>query len=384
MSDFTLAKFANNITLHPAAPILVGATSIVVSSSTGVPFLAAGEYFYATIEDTGTATVEIVKVTARTGTTWTVVRAQEGTTAHAYGTSDVNIELRLTAGQMADLQATLAALAAADTSISGSVSTLAADIPEYLKESNSAPTGLGTAKQVLRTNATATALEWGTPAITELSGYDANKYVDHTGVSIATATGLSGGGSIASSRTISLDINALTELTGGGVDTSNDLALVWDYDAAVHKKVKLANLSGAALGDGRWVLATDQSIGGGSEVTLLFATAMHNALTRGAFASNTYTANYACRIAVMVHAHGVLLTAAKDLTLTVLVNGGEVARDYKYNSHASSALDTNVQCSVVLSLAAGDTVVCHIKSSATSTTIKSTAAYTHLSIVEMA
>lgn len=43
-----------------------------------------------------------------------------------------------------------------------------------------------------------------------LSGYDANKHIDHTGVTITAGTGLSGGGTIAASRTINCDITQYT------------------------------------------------------------------------------------------------------------------------------------------------------------------------------
>jgi Pectate lyase superfamily protein len=46
--------------------------------------------------------------------------------------------------------------------------------------------------------------------ISGLSGYDANKFIDHTAVTITAGGGLSGGGDISASRTINLDLNDLT------------------------------------------------------------------------------------------------------------------------------------------------------------------------------
>jgi microcystin-dependent protein len=64
------------------------------------PLPASGEYFYATVTDPA-GLFEIVKVTARTGNTLTVVRAQEGTGPVAFAAGS-RIELRVTAQTIAD------------------------------------------------------------------------------------------------------------------------------------------------------------------------------------------------------------------------------------------------------------------------------------------
>ena len=65
------------------------------------PGVTAGTYFYATLTDSSN-NLEIVKVTARTSDIFTVVRAQEGTTARAYAAAD-KIELRITAASLANM-----------------------------------------------------------------------------------------------------------------------------------------------------------------------------------------------------------------------------------------------------------------------------------------
>lgn len=72
-----------------------------------------------------------------------------------------------------------------------------------------------------------------------LSGYDANRHIDHTAVSIATGTGLTGGGTIASTRTISLDFNALTEETA---IVSSDMIPLYDASESAHNKVSVGTL----------------------------------------------------------------------------------------------------------------------------------------------
>jgi len=93
--------YVNNFnTTLSAAIVSTGATSITIASATGLPTLATGEYYLLTIDD-GT-NIEIVKVTARSGTTLTVVRGQEGTTAATFA-SGVAVEMRATAGGMVNV-----------------------------------------------------------------------------------------------------------------------------------------------------------------------------------------------------------------------------------------------------------------------------------------
>ena len=93
-----LNLFTNNAATTLASSILVGATSLTVSSGTGTlfPTLAGGAYFYCTLSNTANTTIEIIKVTARSTDTFTIVRAQDNTTASAFTAGD-KVELRLTA-----------------------------------------------------------------------------------------------------------------------------------------------------------------------------------------------------------------------------------------------------------------------------------------------
>ena len=94
----------NNAFSTLASGITNVATSITLAAGTGSRFPAAGgaDYFYATLIDTSN-NLEVVKVTARSTDTLTVVRGQDGTTARAYSTSD-RIELRVTAALLADIR----------------------------------------------------------------------------------------------------------------------------------------------------------------------------------------------------------------------------------------------------------------------------------------
>lgn len=94
----------NNAYSTLASGINDSATSITLAAGTGARFPAAGgaDYFYATLINTSNQ-LEVVKVTARSTDTLTVVRGQDGTTARAYSASD-RIELRVTAALLADIR----------------------------------------------------------------------------------------------------------------------------------------------------------------------------------------------------------------------------------------------------------------------------------------
>ena len=97
-----LVRFSNNAVSNLAANLLVGGTSLSVTSGDGAKFptLSAGQYFMATLVKADGST-EVVKVTARSTDTMTIVRAAEpvagASTAYAFSAGD-RIEARLTAG----------------------------------------------------------------------------------------------------------------------------------------------------------------------------------------------------------------------------------------------------------------------------------------------
>lgn len=95
-------KYTNNASADLATSITSSATSIVVQSGSGsrFPALAAGDYFFATLIDSSN-NIEIVRVTARSADTLTVVRAQDGTTARSYP-AGAKIELRIVAAGLGE------------------------------------------------------------------------------------------------------------------------------------------------------------------------------------------------------------------------------------------------------------------------------------------
>jgi hypothetical protein len=98
-------KVSNNAFGTLAAGINTTDTTITVDSGQGTrfPTLGSGEYFFATLVDTSN-NLEIVKVTARSTDSMTVIRAQDDTTATAFAIGD-RIELRPVAALFEAIQA---------------------------------------------------------------------------------------------------------------------------------------------------------------------------------------------------------------------------------------------------------------------------------------
>ena len=93
-------RFSNNSSTTLAASLTSGATSLTVASGTGAlfPSLSAGQFFNAVLMDSSN-NLEIVRVSARVGDTFTIARAQEGTVSRAYSSGD-RVELRMTAAAL--------------------------------------------------------------------------------------------------------------------------------------------------------------------------------------------------------------------------------------------------------------------------------------------
>lgn len=98
----------------------------------------------------------------------------------------------------------------------------------------------------------------GTPSITAavlpagvnhdaLQNYDVNDHVDHTSVSIATASGtsgLTGGGTIAATRNLSVDITGTTAL-GTTADPADEL-MIYDVSTTSLKKITVAQIGASS------------------------------------------------------------------------------------------------------------------------------------------
>jgi hypothetical protein len=98
--------FANNAASTLSANITSGATTLSVANATAFPNPSAGQYFLITMIPASSGVPgEIMQVTGVSGTTFTVVRGQEGTTPTAYSAGDA-VANQLTAGSLENFQQT--------------------------------------------------------------------------------------------------------------------------------------------------------------------------------------------------------------------------------------------------------------------------------------
>jgi len=121
--------FANNAASTLASNISSGALSLTLAAGTGTlfPNPSAGQYFLITMIPASTGVPgEIMQVTARSGDTLTIVRAQEGTTATAYSAGDA-VSNQLTAGSLANFIQSNAATPNRIVTASGAFTLLSTD-----------------------------------------------------------------------------------------------------------------------------------------------------------------------------------------------------------------------------------------------------------------
>jgi hypothetical protein len=108
-----------------------------------------------------------------------------------------------------------------------------------------------------------------------LSGYDADRHIDHSAVSISAGVGLSGGGTIAANRTLTVDLSELTDMTAAVVGSEDELILL-DNGADRRKLISEITLSDfnndvgwtTNVGDITGVTAGAGMTGGGSSGTV--------------------------------------------------------------------------------------------------------------------
>ena len=85
----------NNAKSTVATSLSSSSLTVQLNDGSSFPSPGTGEYFYMTLIHTD-GTTEIVKCTARSGNSLTIVRAQDGTSAATFPTSS-RAELRVTA-----------------------------------------------------------------------------------------------------------------------------------------------------------------------------------------------------------------------------------------------------------------------------------------------
>jgi microcystin-dependent protein len=134
---------ANNAKSTLAAPIGALDTTLTVDSgSAGLfPTPTGGDYFYVTLENTAGTTREIVKVTTRASAVFTIVRAQDGTTANIFAAGSI-VELRINRASLTD---SVGAAAASASAAASSASAAATSASNASSSASSASTSASTA-----------------------------------------------------------------------------------------------------------------------------------------------------------------------------------------------------------------------------------------------
>ena len=181
-------SFTNNASSTLASSITTVATSLTVASGQGslFPTLSGSQYFYCTLENTAGTSREIVKVTARSTDTFTIVRGQDGTTGIAFAGGD-KVELRLVAAELNNFP--------------------------KLDEANTftGANAYGTPASITLTNAT------GLP----------NSGLVNNSVTVTAGTGLSGGGAVALGGSTTLTNAGVTSIAAGtGISVSGSTGAV--------------------------------------------------------------------------------------------------------------------------------------------------------------
>lgn len=124
---------ANNAQSVLAAGISASATTMTLNTGTGALFpapVSGTSFFKLTLIDAATGQIsEIVHVTARTGDTLTIVRAQEGTLARAWSVNDIAANM-MTAGTLSYIFDNYATIASLGTAASKNVGTSSGQIPD--------------------------------------------------------------------------------------------------------------------------------------------------------------------------------------------------------------------------------------------------------------
>lgn len=213
--------YANNAASRLAASITNVAISFSVTAGHGArfPVITGGDHFYATLMDSA-GNLEVVRVTARATDTFTVQRAQEGTTARAYAVNDI-VELRITRAMLDDLKTdTRAALT------SGNVTTALGFTPYNATNPSGFITSVGTAANVSGTVAVANGGTGATTAglaLANLGGYAATNpsaFINQAGARTALSFTAGSGAYNSTTGVITIPTNT-NQLTNGAGFTGN-------------------------------------------------------------------------------------------------------------------------------------------------------------------
>ena len=219
--------FANNCNTTLNGGITAVATSMVVTSATGFPSPTGSQYFYCTLADAATqTTIEIVKVTAVSGTTFTIVRGQDGTTGTIFASGAV-VSLRLVRANLNDFPKL-----DEDNTFAGTITFSTPLLATNMVQSNTSTSGYLSATDWTTFNGKAPAVTYTTGYIpfgqgTTTPNQDSSLFWDNTNKRLGVGTSSPQGKlTILTSGSLTGDTDSNNEviITGPDHSTSNSLS----------------------------------------------------------------------------------------------------------------------------------------------------------------
>ena len=170
-----------------------------------------------------------------------------------------------------------------------------------------------------------------------LSGFVANEHIDHSSVSISAGTGLTGGGTIASTRTLSVDINGTSDLASPAV--ADELLISDITDSNNVKKADVASVVNLADHDALTNFVANEHI----DHTSVTMTAGAG-LTGGGTIASTRTFAVGAGTGITVNANDVQISDGgvdTDQLAADAVTGAKIADDSIDSEHyADGSIDT--------------------------------------------
>ncbi len=229
-------KVTNNAFGTLSAGINTTVTTVTLDSGQGArfPTLGAGDYFYGTLIDTSN-NIEIVKVTARSTDSMTVVRGQDNTTAASYAIGD-RLELRPVAALFEDIVDGATVVSDTSPQLGGDLDTngnainfgdndkaifgAGSDLQVYHSGSHSFIEDTGTGNLYLATNGTSVRITKGPQNAENMAAFNpdgsAILYYDNAAKIATTATGVDVTGTIKSTRGIVQVVTNRTDVAASG------------------------------------------------------------------------------------------------------------------------------------------------------------------------
>lgn len=237
---------ANNASALLANPIVPGDLTIIVEAGQGAqfPVIAPGseDTFYLTIEDRRIGAREVVLATGRTADSFTVVRAQDGTTALTFD-SGVNVSNRITSGflngieeRIVGSEETSAAAAVAAAAALAGIAGATEDAAEALSVANATAASLApiaasaAAAEAAAASATTVANQAAADAAAVLTVAEAADDKADAATLAANEATLAATGAVESANIISTDMATLEA-------SLHPVAKNGDYNSLVNKPV---------------------------------------------------------------------------------------------------------------------------------------------------